>query len=200
MTLQNICYAMRHGESESNTKKILSSHIMTADMHPLTENGVDEVCRTVEELMGLGITHIIHSPLLRAEQTAEIVSDALGIQPTVNEGLREIDMGEFDGKPYETYKAFFRTHNHSFDIAIPGGECLRDVAARMNRTLLDIDQSHSSAVILLVSHEDPIALLDWSLRFTVPADFENARFLKTGEWFKLETPSSPKREQGGQGI
>lgn len=158
---------------------------MTADMHPLTEAGVDEICRAVEGLVGLGIGHIIHSPLLRAEQTAEIISDALGVHPVVNEGLKEIDMGEFDGKSYEMYKSFFRTHNHSFDIAIPGGESWRDVAARMNQCVANLDQSYSNATILLVSHEDPIALLDWSLKFTNPADFEKAKFLKTGEWFKL---------------
>lgn len=183
--LRNTFYAMRHGESLGNTKKVLSSHVSTASLYPLTETGVDQVCKAVDELMGFGITHIVHSPLLRTQQTAEIISDALGVVSQERTELREIDMGEFDGKSERLYYEFFQTHQHSFDVPIPGGESWRDVALRMNQCLLDLDQANIRAVILLVSHEDPIALLDWSLRFTIPTDFEQSKFLKTGEWFKL---------------
>jgi len=181
---------MRHGESLGNIKKVLSSHVSIASLYPLTEVGVDQVCRAVDGLMGLGITQIIYSPLLRAQQTAEIISDALGIAIREHVDLREIDMGEFDGKSERLYHEFFQIHRNSFDVPVPGGESWRDVASRMSRCVFCLDQEFSGTAILLVSHENPIALLDWSLRFTNPADFEKARFLQTGEWMKLETQSA----------
>lgn len=183
---QNTIYVIRHGESESNTKEILSSSDESANGFPLTEAGIDEVCKAAEQLRDKSIDRIVSSPLLRTKQTAEILGDALGAPVEFDSRFTEIDMGEFDGKPYEQYHEFFRTHNHSFDVPIPGGESWRQVADRMKNALLEFDAKHPDETILVVSHEDPLALLDWTLRFTDPKDFDNAKFLKTGEWYRFE--------------
>lgn len=177
---------MRHGESESNTKEILSSSEATANKLPLTEKGVGEVCRAAELLKDTGIDRIISSPLLRTWQTAEILSAALSAPVEFEPKIGEIDMGEFDGKPSAVYHAFFDTHEHSFDVPIPGGESWRQVATRMREVVDELNLTYHGETILLVSHEDPLALLDWSLRFTDPKDFDNAKFLKTGEWYRLD--------------
>ncbi len=189
LKFKNTFYLFRHGETESNTKEILSSSDDSANHFPLTARGVDEVERAIRELTKEHINRLVSSPLLRSRQSATLVGEAIQVPIEIDDRLREVAMGIFNHQSYRVYHDFFRIHEHSFDVPIPGGESWRQVAARMRALVEEIDRSCQNAHILLVSHEDPLALLDWSVRFTDPKDFEKARFLKTGEWMELNSPT-----------
>lgn len=69
-------WVLRHGEAEPYGSRPDSERALTA-------HGREETLRSAAELIGQPITAIYASPYLRAQQTAELVRDALGFQPDI---------------------------------------------------------------------------------------------------------------------
>ena len=69
-------WVLRHGEAEPYGSRPDSERALTA-------HGREEALRSAAELIGQPITAIYASPYLRAQQTAELVRDALGFQPEI---------------------------------------------------------------------------------------------------------------------
>lgn len=69
-------WILRHGEAEPHGTRPDSERALTA-------HGREEVLRTAAELIGQPLTAIYASPLLRAQETAEIVRTALGFAPEI---------------------------------------------------------------------------------------------------------------------
>lgn len=69
-------WVLRHGEAEPYGSRPDSERALTA-------HGREEALRSAAELIGQPITAIYASPYLRAQQTAELVREALGFQPDI---------------------------------------------------------------------------------------------------------------------
>ncbi|MHC8306875.1 phosphohistidine phosphatase SixA [Pseudomonas sp. PB3P13] len=69
-------WVLRHGEAEPHGTRPDSVRALTA-------HGREEVLRIAAELVGQPITAIYASPFLRAQQTADIVKEALGFAPEI---------------------------------------------------------------------------------------------------------------------
>ncbi|VVN37452.1 Phosphohistidine phosphatase SixA [Pseudomonas fluorescens] len=69
-------WVLRHGEAEPYGSRPDSERALTA-------HGREETLRSAAELIGQPITAIYASPYLRAQQTAELVREALGFQPDI---------------------------------------------------------------------------------------------------------------------
>jgi len=99
---------------------------------------------------------IYSSPLKRCRETAAAAGRRLGLTPEIHEELREYDLGEWEDMRFvdlaRTHDFFERIASDP-DFAPPGGESLREVAARTTRALADIYQSHTEdGQILVVGH------------------------------------------------
>ncbi|QJI28053.1 phosphohistidine phosphatase SixA [Pseudomonas sp. ADAK18] len=68
-------WVLRHGEAEG--------HARTDAERNLTEHGRAEVLRSAAHLIGQPIKAIIASPYVRAQQTAQLVREALGFEPEI---------------------------------------------------------------------------------------------------------------------
>ena len=79
---------IRHGQTEDNVGRIFS----TKDTS-LTAEGREQIRRTKTILDTLSFDRVYVSPLLRAIQTMEI----LGSKGQVEERIREVDFGLFEG-------------------------------------------------------------------------------------------------------
>lgn len=77
-------YFVRHGEAEDLAP--------TDHSRELTERGKERVAKSAQVLKRLGITPeaIYSSPRIRAQQTAEIIAEALGLDVTITE---EVNFG-----------------------------------------------------------------------------------------------------------
>lgn len=80
-----LLYLIRHGESEANRKGLYQGPNM-----PLSEEGIKQAHALAERLKNHNINIIYSSPMLRAKQTAEIISGKLKISVEYWESLREI--------------------------------------------------------------------------------------------------------------
>ena len=85
---------VRHGESESNVAKIETNEI---DKYPLTARGRSQVERLTQELPMLRPNALYSSPVLRAVETAGIISRRLNIPVQVNRALIERQQGRANG-------------------------------------------------------------------------------------------------------
>ncbi|WP_439862745.1 phosphohistidine phosphatase SixA [Pseudomonas antarctica] len=68
-------WILRHGEAEA--------HAPSDDQRNLTEHGRGEALRSAANLIGQPISAIIASPYARAQQTAQLVREALGFEPEI---------------------------------------------------------------------------------------------------------------------
>ena len=92
---------VRHGESEMNVAKIETNEL---DKYPLTVRGRTQVERVTQELKSVQPNALYSSPILRAVQTAGIISHRLNIPVQVNQALAERDQGKVNGMRVPTFE------------------------------------------------------------------------------------------------
>jgi len=125
---------VRHGESQWNLENRFTGWVDV----PLTEKGRAEARRAGELLRDIRFDCAFTSVLQRAIETLDImleVIDQQGIPIERDQALNERHYGDLQGlNKAETAKKFGEEQVHlwrrSYDIAPPGGESLKDTAAR----------------------------------------------------------------------
>jgi broad specificity phosphatase PhoE len=141
-------YFMRHGQSETNAAHVYAGN--TADI-ALTELGRQQAALGGHDLIGLKITKIYASPLVRAETTAEIVARELGYPTSdivIDPRIAEIDVGSLTGQPDE---GFGLGYAHIASGTDPDAETVGEVLNRVTSFLRDIAAVETETV-LVVAH------------------------------------------------
>lgn len=154
----NSYFLMRHGESESNVKRILNAEPHTSN--GLTEKGVRQVREAMSKIPQ-DVDLVIYSPLQRTRETVEIFKESLSLnegQYVLDDRVREIGMGEFEGRP--TKDRTFEKPEDEFTETKGGMENLNDLRVRMGTFLYDLEQKYQNKKILIVSHGDPLWILE----------------------------------------
>ncbi len=160
MKLNNKYYILRHGESLSNIKEVVSSWPEMFE-NPLTEAGVESVRQVAQELKNKKIDVIFSSDVLRAGQTAQIVAEALKLQVTFDARLREVGFGTLNGKTRDEVISVFSDEKLRVDQKNKfGSETYEEVLGRATDFLRDIDSRYHEKTILIVSHKCPLWLLE----------------------------------------
>ncbi len=108
---------------------------------PLTPDGRHEAEALARRLADVRIDRIISSPMLRALETAQTV--ATGRRVEVDERLRELDYGRWEGLVYDEIEARdpdlrARWDHDPGSTHSPGGESGEDVAARALSFLVEL--------------------------------------------------------------
>ncbi len=164
----NTYYILRHGHSERQITKVMSSWPEQKPL-PLTRKGIKDIGRIAKGFKKKNIDVIFSSDLLRTCQTAEIVGKELGITPLFDERLRDMNVGpELNGKHItELGKVWGKEGETSFEHymrrfvdPLPGGESWKDVQRRMQLLIQDIEKKYQGKSVLLVSHELPLTMLE----------------------------------------
>ncbi|MGJ9422169.1 histidine phosphatase family protein [Aeromicrobium sp. CF3.5] len=82
---------MRHGQSTWNVVDRMQGQELGP---PLTDLGRTQAAAAAEELATLHITRVLSSPAVRAQQTAEIIADRLGLTVETEDLLLEKGLDE----------------------------------------------------------------------------------------------------------
>lgn len=172
--------AMRHGEAENNVNNIVNSDNFVPVS--LTEVGKKQVAAQIEALRSKKIDLIFTSPLKRTKDTADMVAEALEI-PTVitDDRLKEINTGEFSGRPVADYHNFFDKLEDYFSKTPAGGENLLDVKKRVGDFIYELEQKYQNKNILIISHEYPLWML---FGVETGADIKKLMNMKGAEFIK----------------
>jgi 2,3-bisphosphoglycerate-dependent phosphoglycerate mutase len=135
--MDNLLVLVRHGESEWNKLNLFTGW---RDVD-LSETGIEEARRAGRLLKQAGISFDIAftSALIRAQRTLTLMLEELGqtgLETIADQALNERDYGELAGlNKDDARKRWGEEQVHiwrrSFDIPPPGGESLKDTAARV---------------------------------------------------------------------
>ena len=119
----------------------------------LSPTGIASAERLAESLRAVALDAVYVSPRLRAVQTASALDTPL----TVDDRLRELDFGHFEGRTYDEIERdqpeFFRSWMETPTLVrFPGGESYGDLRERVSAALDDVVTANEGGTVALVSH------------------------------------------------
>jgi probable phosphoglycerate mutase len=153
---------VRHGQTAASRENRFSG----SSDPPLTAVGEAMAEAFARAYAPLKWDAIYTSPMLRARQTAEALVRLTGIQATIEDGLKEIGYGEWEGLRQEEVKerwpeAFEYWADDVASRGTPGGETAFQVAARAMRVVERIRLGQGN--VLLVSHKATLRVITCAL-------------------------------------
>ncbi|HHT88984.1 MAG TPA: histidine phosphatase family protein [Clostridiales bacterium] len=136
-------YLIRHGETDWN----LIGKVQGREDVPLNETGRRQVRKCAAALKNTEVKIIVTSPLSRAVETAEIISDSIGgSKIIIDDGLIERDFGRLSGISYDSRK-FFDTFGFEDTI-----EPLDKLSKRLVDCICKYAAKYNNQDIIMVSH------------------------------------------------
>jgi broad specificity phosphatase PhoE len=154
-----IVHLIRHGQTAHNRDGLgLGTHDV-----PLTPLGERQVTALGGAFAHVPVERILCSPLLRARQTAAAVAGERAIPIEIRDDLVEMDVGETEGLTYAAMNGLFPEFLAQWrgpdptDARMPGGESLREVAARLQPIADELRGANRNLAV--VSHNFVIKLL-----------------------------------------
>jgi probable phosphoglycerate mutase len=157
---------LRHGNARGDPS---DERYFTKKETPLSDLGRRQAHMAAGILTRFGIGQIVSSDMARAEETASIAADHLGLKATFHPELREVDCGLTDGCTAAELRRWYPDHAglvevgffHGFptgenhvpsDLAFPGGESIEDVAQRVVPFFARLCGETLGSTTLVVSH------------------------------------------------
>lgn len=179
---------VRHGQSEWNLK-----NLFTGWRNPnLTEQGEGEARATGKALKAAGIVPDLYytSALRRAQHTLDLMleeMDILNVTITRNVALNERDYGDLSGLNKDDARARWgeeQVHvwRRSYDVPPPGGESLKDTAARTlpYYEAEILPRLQQGKTVLIAAHGNSLRALVMAIEGLTPDEIL-AREIATGE-------------------
>lgn len=146
-------FLMRHGEVVNGGERRYNGHI---DID-ITENGVQQMHRLAETLVGKEVSVVYASDLIRSVKGAEIIGKRIGASLKSFRELRERSVGCWEGLTVEEIKQRFPDEYVAWRADLlgyrpPNGECLTDVQERILPFYKQIVASHRDQTIAMLLH------------------------------------------------
>ncbi|VGO22804.1 histidine phosphatase family protein [Pontiella sulfatireligans] len=180
----NEYYACRHGESMANVKGIvISDPAVGTKQYGLTEKGRRQAAATAGKAEGFGAdTLIFSSDFKRAAETAEILRAALGVaEVQFDIRLRERFFGEYEGATHSSYSKAWMNDALNAEHTTGGVESAGAVRKRMFSVVQSLETEHAGRKIILVSHGDPLLLLQCEFDGIETAQHRMLKYFDTAE-------------------
>lgn len=168
-------YLIRHGQTRQHDEKMFIGRY-DVPLEDGAEKSVKEMAGKLAKAIGDGMQKdnplkIYTSPLKRAVQTAEIISDVLGADGLIiEEELQEISLGGWDGLPIrevkEMYPEEYERRGRDIFVFKNGNkaENFYDVQYRAVKVLRQILESDDSKALVIVTHSAVIRALENNLK------------------------------------
>ncbi|MFG2270658.1 bifunctional RNase H/acid phosphatase [Streptomyces chartreusis] len=151
---------LRHGETPLTPQKRFSGSGGTDPS--LSDVGREQAERVGAALARRGtVQAVVASPLTRTRETAGIVAAHLGLDVTVDDGLRETDFGAWEGLTFGEVRERYADDLNAW-LADPearptgDGESFAATATRIAATRDKLVAAYAGRTVLLVSHVTPI--------------------------------------------
>ena len=194
--------AVRHTEADHNIEGWLATGSETKNrISNLTEKGLKDAERIARGFDKKKVDVIYTSPFARAKTLADLIAKETGAKVHVDERLTEIDCGVFNGKTIEEFRAYFSAPKERWTKAPEKGETLLDVKKRMMSFISEVNVKHSEEAVVVVSHGDPLWVLEVGLHgiseeHEEVEGFEGSLYMKNGEVRILEVHNYPYNGDG----
>ncbi len=146
-------YITRHGETEWNIQKRMQGWKNSN----LTERGIANAKALGESLKDVQFNRVYCSPLDRTRHTTELILGERELEVVYEDNLREIHLGEFEGKNQEEANAIYPEFSSHFWekphlYKAKSGEDFYQVRERVIKALEKIISENPSGNVLIVTH------------------------------------------------
>lgn len=144
---------IRHGETDWNREQIFRGRIDIS----LNEVGLAQARAVQEALKDVPIDVVYASPLLRAFETARILSENRDCEVVKEEGVIDINFGKWQGLSHHRVKEEYKELYHTWlskphTVTFPDGESLTQVRERSVKALERVIKDHLGKTLAVVSH------------------------------------------------
>lgn len=158
-------YFTRHGETVWNKQGRFQGH-KDSD---LTDKGIEAAELLAYRIEDIELDYIISSPLMRAYKTAQIVRGNKNVEIIKHDGLKEINLGDFEGMSYAEIKnkhgdLLAQIEKDPFNNPYPNGENLREFYERVVKAFKEILDKYRNKTILIVAHGGTIKCIEAYMR------------------------------------
>ena len=153
MPTTHICI-VRHGETDWNKSGILQGWLDV----PINAHGRTQATEMAQTFAKQGFQAVWCSTLVRASETADIISVALQLgSPRIHAGLKERNFGAIQGIPKNELAELNPAQLEQILRRNPaaqfvGGETMDEFADRVLEALGDIGASHADQKVLVITH------------------------------------------------
>jgi 2,3-bisphosphoglycerate-dependent phosphoglycerate mutase len=128
----------------------------------LTPDGREQAQALAARVASEKVGAIYCSDTSRSVQTAEIVAARLGVPVTARKALREVDVGDLAGEPFDVARideVADRWRGGDLDAGFPGGESGRQVLERYRGLLDEVADLHRGESVLVVAHQTALGIV-----------------------------------------
>jgi len=150
-------FLIRHADVE-NPRRLLYGHL---DGFQLSALGRAQALAVGDRLATAGLKRIVHSPLARAHETAELINSRLA-SPAILEADPELREAEFSrylqGLPYwqiPVRRPLWFVHKARRGL-LPGDEAVDQLGGRVLDVMKRMAREHPGETMAIVSHADPL--------------------------------------------
>lgn len=159
---------VRHGRTHLTESKRISG---SGGENPgLSDLGREDAALAAKAVQQIGLTGpwsflapvsaVIASPIIRTQETAQIIAERLALSVETNENIAEISFGDWDGftndEVAEKWPVEMSDWRGSWTISPPNGESLEAFDQRVQLGRRQILDQHAGKTVLVVSHVMPI--------------------------------------------
>jgi broad specificity phosphatase PhoE len=150
-------FLIRHADVE-NPRRLLYGHL---DGFQLSGLGRAQALAVGDRLRDADVRRIVHSPLARAHETAELINSRLA-HPALLEAEPELREAEFSrylqGLPYwqiPVRRPLWFVHKARRGL-LPGDEAIDQLGGRVLTVMKKLAREHPGETMAIVSHADPL--------------------------------------------
>jgi probable phosphomutase (TIGR03848 family) len=148
---------VRHGQTPT-TGAVLPGR--AKGLH-LADKGREQAAAAAERIAPFAerVAAVYASPLERTRETAAPIGKAVGRRVRITRGLIEADFGEWTGaelKKLMKLPEWKQVQRYPSGFRFPGGESFTEMQARIVTAIEGLVKAHPGAVVVAVSHADPI--------------------------------------------
>lgn len=146
-------YLVRHAEAEGNLYRIAQGHYNGI----ITPRGYQQLAALKKRFESVQIDAVYSSDLFRARTTARAIYEPKGLEVQLDEQLREVNMGSWEGRTWQelTMEDPQQMYNFNRDLSqweIEGGESVAHARDRMIAALKRIAKANEGKTVAVVSH------------------------------------------------
>lgn len=176
---KTILWLVRHGQTDWNLEGRYQGQADT----PLNPTGLEEAGRAAQQLTNRPFQKVYSSDLQRAKRTAEMIAQVKNMPVYVDQRLREINLGEWEGQVFDLIQKRYpdeveQRKRAPLTFRAPGGESVEDIWGRVKQAVDEIADQNPGQEVVLVAHGLVLAVLrayamdhDISLAYTrIPAN------------------------------
>lgn len=150
---------VRHGVTSFTLEKRFSG----VGDPPLVDQGRWQAKLLAQRLAGRGgIDVVVSSPRQRCRQTAELIADVLQQPVLLDDDLREVDFGRWEGLTFAAVQQRWPRELELWladtSISPPGGESYDELRLRITAAAQRLANRHRGKTVLVVTHSRPIAM------------------------------------------